>query len=663
MKTLVLFTFTALLFQTAYSRDVVSEIHWVEDVNTLYAHLEKEHANFYHSANEVELRKAFDVAKEAKDPELRRIMLAQALAKVGDGHTLLPLIDLPIDTGMNFQYLPVQFKQFDDGLYIVSASTSHSALIGQKVVKFGGDSVSAVLSRIKQLISKDNPFWEADIANYYLSNVSLVNWALGGKTDATTSLTLLNDKGQEFIVLFEKEEYLHSIQWIKSYFVKDSDDPEWVNTKIEKPVASCSDNYCKVIIPHTKIMYIEIKALRDDDLVFSEFVDGIFQDIESQRIEKMIVDIRLNRGGNGSKRWPLIYKLATHEINNPKDLVVLTSSRVFSAGMMLATDLEQHTKATFIGENTGSSPNHYGETNVFQLPHSKISVLYSSLYWQNSRPNDDRISIEPDIHIDNSSKLFFSGIDEAINIAINYLSADKAEYNDQLSMVGSMLLYEKSNLDGSNSGNIAVYHHDNYNIESFKWRVGSAHATIVRAKMNPSTLIVDKFDASRMDNLGKETHSLSLTTSASNTLDVTIGENHQYLKTYGLPWHSYDFDFASLGYIYPHLKSKETYSFEINDFDLTARPIALKKFGRVDMKFLGIEEYKSFETRKYSIDGLGLNNKGGEIWFEEKTGTLVAFAIAKPDEPGYVSGKLELKSITQMSPSEWSNFKVNSLNQ
>src|SRR3989442_661167 len=65
--------------------------------------------------------------------------------------------------------------------------------------------------------------------------------------------------------------------------------------------------------------------------------------------------------------------------------------------MNLASRLEQEPHATFVGEHTGSRPNHYGEAVTLTLPASGITVRVSTRYWRDSKPNDKRLWIAPEM--------------------------------------------------------------------------------------------------------------------------------------------------------------------------------------------------------------------------------------------------------------------------
>ena len=55
-------------------------------------------------------------------------------------------------------------------------------------------------------------------------------------------------------------------------------------------------------------------------------------------------------------------------------LFVLIGRRTFSAAMNCASLLELHSKATFVGEPTGSRPNFVGESTYFTLPCTRYRV-------------------------------------------------------------------------------------------------------------------------------------------------------------------------------------------------------------------------------------------------------------------------------------------------
>ncbi len=231
------------------------------------------------------------------------------------------------------------------------------------------------------------------------------------------------------------------------------------------------------------------------------------------------------------------------------------------------------------------------------------------------------------------------------------------------SLVHRVFIYEKSNLDGSNLGKIAVYYEAEDQLESFKWHEGNQQATIVRARMDTLNHTVRQFEAFRIDHLGNKNLGGVLRVDENQNFDIRFGDNEQAFQNTATHWHSYDFDFASLGYAFRSFNNKKgSISFNILDVDMNESPPKFKDFGSVNMQFIMEEEKYSRNLLKYKIDGPGLDHRGGHIWFDKDGGFLVAFEIEKPDERSYNSGKLLLKKVLEMDLSEWLEFKKKALN-
>ncbi|MGE5683097.1 MAG: hypothetical protein ACM34K_19720, partial [Bacillota bacterium] len=73
----------------------------------------------------------------------------------------------------------------------------------------------------------------------------------------------------------------------------------------------------------------------------------------------------------------------------------------------------------FVGERTGSKPNHYGNERPFKLPYSGLRGTISSGYNQPVSANDTRMFIIPEILVPVRSENFFSGKDPEVDAALN----------------------------------------------------------------------------------------------------------------------------------------------------------------------------------------------------------------------------------------------------
>jgi len=229
--------------------------------------------------------------------------------------------------------------------------------------------------------------------------------------------------------------------------------------------------------------------------------------------------------------------------------------------------------------------------------------------------------------------------------------------------VGKVLIYSKSNIDGSNEGKIAVYYRDAYEIESFKWHEGNTAATVVRAEIDPLTLNVRMFDAYRLNADGTKRPVAELVQVNDKEITGHIGDHALHFNIEGLNWHSYDFDFSSLAYAYRFLEHKpDGLSFDIVDINFSGEVPQLKRFGKVEMQYKGKTIVDDQPLLNFNIDGPGLDNRGGEIWFNQDTHDMYGLTIQKPDESSYDSNHMRLKMTFDITDAQWQEFKVQRLN-
>ena len=71
--------------------------------------------------------------------------------------------------------------------------------------------------------------------------------------------------------------------------------------------------------------------------------------------------------------------------------------------------------------------------------------------------------------------------------------------------------------------------------------------------------------------------------------------------------------------------------------------------GEVTIAYTGEESRRGARCRKYSINGAGLENRGGSIWVNKNKGYIEDMEIALPDNLNWQSFKLRLIGVERMS--------------
>jgi len=162
--------------------------------------------------------------------------------------------------------------------------------------------------------------------------------------------------------------------------------------------------YAFEYLEQEKILYVAYNACRmRKDKPFPVFVDEVFACADRNPVERFIIDIRNNGGGNSSIFTPMLRELKKRDALNRKEcLFVIIGRRTFSSAVLNAIQLRNQTQAVFVGEPSGGRPNHFGEVRMFMLKHSRLPVTYSTKYFTTSKEDTD--SFYPDIPVELSVK-------------------------------------------------------------------------------------------------------------------------------------------------------------------------------------------------------------------------------------------------------------------
>lgn len=361
---------------------------WRADLDHLAGALRREHRDPFHSVS----RARFDDAVrslQARIPVLDGheivVELARLVALVGDGHTRLPLTDVP-----GFRRYPLRLYQYADGLFVQAIAREYGVAAGARLLAIGDTPATDAYEAMRPLISRDNEMGVRAAAPELLAVPEVLH----------TRGVLAAPERAAYVVQQPSGERLTCVLQPANAPLADLADardgaatppPLWLQQSPER-------NW-RVPLADTRTLYVQYNRVRDTaEESVANFFDGVFAHIEREDIHRLILDIRLNGGGNMSLNRPLIHHLIRCDaVNQWGKLFVIIGRHTFSAAMNLAVDLERHTRALFVGEPTGACPNHYGENADIVLPHSGLRCTVSALWWQYSSPWDDRPWIAPDI--------------------------------------------------------------------------------------------------------------------------------------------------------------------------------------------------------------------------------------------------------------------------
>ena len=388
----------------------LSAAQWRDDLRFMMQRLPELHANLYHAATKATFDSAA-AALDARIPSLSRdeiiVGLMRIVALAGDGHTnIYPTRDRAIA----FHSLPVALYLFGDAtaggtLVVRAADRAHAELVGASVERIGDVSAAEAYARVRECIGRDNEMDARFFAPQLLAMPEMLH-ALGLAPSADSARFTLRVDGALRSVWLHAEPPLpprpgdtdntwrRRAGWVDARDAARAPDPLWLREPPDTVLWWFTE------IPGARTAYVQINQVQNGDSVaFEDFANRALAFVDTAHIDRLVLDLRLNRGGNGGLLAPLERGLLRRpKVNARGRFFVLMGRSTFSAAQFLLDDLQKFSEATFVGEPSGSKGNTYGDSRQIKLPHSGITVRASIYYWQDWSPTDTRQFTPPDIY-------------------------------------------------------------------------------------------------------------------------------------------------------------------------------------------------------------------------------------------------------------------------
>lgn len=406
------------LFGNDNQTKITREESWTKDLSYLEKRINELHYSPNHSISKTELSKEFQNLKTkiaTLNDEQIVVELMKIVGSLGNGHNLI------IPTSPNkgaLKKLPVQFYQFNDGLFIVDAEIGFEKWIGYEVESFENTSTKEAIKKTNTVNAKDNDMQKLWLGPYYLGLPDVLK-GLGIVENANQVTITLNDRNGK-----SQKVIMNPVSWNFSGFpkmpkLKDSEQPLFLS-KTEDP-------YWYKLIPENNSIYVQFNVVTQKKTQsLEDFNIELRRQTSKNNVQHLILDLRHNHGGNGSILPPMLKTIINFEVMNPDgNVFVLMGRETFSAAQNLLTDITKYTNAILVGEPSGSKPNHIGEAGWFKLPYSGLMGLISTQFHQTSKAEDHRKWIAPHIPVNVSSTDYFIGNDKALNTIMEVIKSYK----------------------------------------------------------------------------------------------------------------------------------------------------------------------------------------------------------------------------------------------
>lgn len=381
---------------------------WQEDISYLIENLRKVHPNVLHSISDQELSRLteelFDSSLVLSEQQIV-LEMAKLISKIGanrDGHLQMGFF---VSTG--YKIVPLKFYLFKDGVHVIQASSEYQHLIGAKLVGIEGLPMDSIDALVDSVLTQDNEHSKEVNRNLvYLvpellkalsisqsqSAISYDLVPIGSEISEPVSVTPVATNNYQLNVTtnLPKSELVEFIKNDEAFWMEYYEDEN--------------------------IVYIKMNKVSDksSSQSLSQLAADVLNITENQFVEKVILDLRQNNGGNNQLVSEVVNFLRSPSINQTDKLFVFTDRQTFSAAGNLAAEIAERTQATFMGVSPGGAGNQYGDAMRYDLPNSKLAFFIPTRYWEFGDQLSAPLLLPMNEEVDMTSTEYFANEDSLL---------------------------------------------------------------------------------------------------------------------------------------------------------------------------------------------------------------------------------------------------------
>ena len=413
MKLLALLAVLSVLAVAAAERSTAVSPDVRADIEFLLQELERIHPNPYHAVSRAELHAAASqlIARLGElDDDQMLVELMRLLARLGerDGHAGVSFFS-NAHRGPAHLY-PFYAYSFSDGIFVVAA-VNRPALVGARLVAIGGKPVEEVIRLLEPLMTRDNPMSLKAGLPTMLVAAEVLHGLRVTPTAARATFTFAFPSGSRRDLELRPLTAPRYIQGLNAAF------PTFTYglPRRAKPLflSRRGNDQWLTTLQKGRVLYLAYRSVQRNTFETSE---RLLRLVRSRNVKRVIVDLR-NNGGGEIRRYAALLQALRAPAARRKTLVVIVNRETFSAAVHFAADVKRLTRAIFVGEPTGGSPNHYSDTDPVALPVTGWTVGIPTIYYE-KLPGEAGLTLAPDVHIDFAARHFFAGRDPVLRAAL-----------------------------------------------------------------------------------------------------------------------------------------------------------------------------------------------------------------------------------------------------
>jgi hypothetical protein len=340
---------------------------WQADLQYLARELPQRHKNAFHTVSRDDFHRAVEDLN-TRIPSLQDheiiVGMMQIVASVSDAHTA-------VQEPPGFDRYPLSLYWFGNELRVIMTTKPYERALGTRLVKVGGTDIADAMAKVDTLIAHENEYWVRCLDASYITYAQILHALKIAPSLQCATWTFEDDTGHRFILEMQPTPAAQRIPWISvvkqpPLYRQHSDEPIWFTR-----------------LPDSSTIYLNLRG-NPDNTKYKNVAQELMKSLDTAPAERLVIDLRLNRGGDFNKaRTFLLPGLERRQANHKfARAYVITGRATQSAAVVNAIDFRRELHATLVGEPTGGRPNGYSENSAFKLPNSSLAVSCSCRYYK-----------------------------------------------------------------------------------------------------------------------------------------------------------------------------------------------------------------------------------------------------------------------------------------
>ncbi len=402
---------SCVLAGTLQSQPATREDHWQEDLTYFAGQFSGEQKDFGKLFPKDQFDAELTTLRESVSHSSDAEIILGLMRLVASGHVSHDSVRLG---SMAFHRLPLSLYWFSDGLGVGAAAEEYKQALGARIIRIGSMTPEQLELAAAPYIAFENDTWLHQQSAIYLMIEEVLQHFKLTDPDGNVEITLAKADGKPFSLVVAPREWS-----AKGASVSATDE---FHTPVALYRKQPGSFYWYEYLPDSQTLYIQYNRCQNDPkLSFKDFSKGLFEFADTHPIQRTIVDLRFNSGGDSRVIGPLESGLKSRSLLVARGhLYSLIGRNTFSSGLLAAMDFRDDFHAILIGEPTGGKPNSYGEVKTIKLPNSGIEIMCTMKFFR-LMTNSDPPALMPDITVAaRSLEDYLAGRDPVLDAALHH---------------------------------------------------------------------------------------------------------------------------------------------------------------------------------------------------------------------------------------------------